>query len=343
MKRNGTIDVIKFISSIALALGHWGKAPNSYLVVEFLFIVSGYLMCRSAERDDGPIFHDCRLFILRKWKRVLPEFIITWIIAIFFIYIRYMDFEKGVRFLTKSATWELSFATMFGVHTFDFVMGVTWYISAMLICMAVVYPMIRYKKEAFLELVAPFMFLALVGFMYHNVGSLYIVYSDGRGTYFALARALLDILAGCLTYRMVGSLGRYKFSLAGKWVMTAVEWIAWVCVYYTIKLWGMSDYDFVIVVLMVFACSITFSDLTYTSLVFNRGLFYWLGNLSYSIFLCHVYIREIVNKYIDIGVGKRMMVIMLATSVLIMYLAKAGVMISVFLKKRIKKVMLEGE
>lgn len=67
-KRNGVIDLIRIVFCFMLALGHWGRFPNSYLVVEYFFIVSGFFMCVSASKDDNPICEGTWIFIKKESK-----------------------------------------------------------------------------------------------------------------------------------------------------------------------------------------------------------------------------------------------------------------------------------
>ena len=77
-KRNGEIDLFRFIFSVMIIIFHFGNTynyrifQNGYIAVEFFFVVSGYLMARhvwlkSADiRDLGAIADETWRYLRKK-------------------------------------------------------------------------------------------------------------------------------------------------------------------------------------------------------------------------------------------------------------------------------------
>lgn len=92
LKRNGTIDFWKFIFCFWIVLFHIGYykgyisiATGGSACVEFFFLVSGYLMANSMERErstDIELGKRMISFLIRKVRRFYPYFLFTWIFSL---------------------------------------------------------------------------------------------------------------------------------------------------------------------------------------------------------------------------------------------------------------------
>ena len=94
-KRNGAIDFWKFVFCMIIAIYHGrymgGSVPyalfkdGGYLAVEFFFLVSGFLMAKSAKRAEETsrlqLGTETAQFIWHKAKIILPYFIFAYIVG----------------------------------------------------------------------------------------------------------------------------------------------------------------------------------------------------------------------------------------------------------------------
>lgn len=145
---NPEIDLLKLFFSFSVFFFHFNKVPGfdcimprGYLAVEFFFIVSGYFMGMKLRSGKSP---ETVEFILRKITPIYPIVFAATVIA----FIERMIFAGGdslYKWLISipQSFFEISMLWMSGINVGRSYNGPTWYISAMLIAMAVIYPLYR--------------------------------------------------------------------------------------------------------------------------------------------------------------------------------------------------------
>ena len=108
-------------------------------------------------------------FILRKIKSFLPEFLIAWGIGFVFVALvrRWSLGQMWDAF--RDDFWELTLVKMSGLFTHG-IDGVMWYLSAMLLAMAVLYPLLRKFRDVMSHLVCPLTALFLYGYLCREQG-----------------------------------------------------------------------------------------------------------------------------------------------------------------------------
>ena len=92
IKRNGTIELWRFIFSLLIVMFHSNYIPSYFsgdynwiksqsIGVEFFFIVSGFLMAKSAQKYQDNVGTDTGKFILKKYLGILPVYLFAHIIS----------------------------------------------------------------------------------------------------------------------------------------------------------------------------------------------------------------------------------------------------------------------
>lgn len=185
-QRNREVDFLRFVFAVIIMSHHSRYVLGDEnclflggsLAVEFFFIVSGYLMMASilrAERRQSAGVTRAALgtetyhFLLRKIRAFLPEYLIAWFIGFFLIEgfgfpgLRHVLHDFGKYF------FELSLIKMSGIFTGG-IDGCMWYLSAMSLCMAVLYPLIRRHKNFMVHIGAPLTALFLLGYLCRTFG-----------------------------------------------------------------------------------------------------------------------------------------------------------------------------
>jgi len=209
---NGKIEFLRFFFSVIIVINHsrifLGDKISPFLggslAVEFFFFVSGYLMMASIEKKNSigkPEFigKETACYLSRKWLSVIPESLISWMIA-FAITSAATALSIGdMAVLLIDSIWEPLLVSMTGLGKIDMNV-VVWYISAMLICMAVLYPLLRKHCDITIHLIIPLASLLIFGYLYKN-------YGHPRGptnwlglTYKGVLRAFAEIGIGCLLF-----------------------------------------------------------------------------------------------------------------------------------------------
>ena len=272
MKRNTTIDILRLVFALIIMLHHsryflgYDRCvfAGGSLAVEFFFIVSGFLMAKkaagpgspAAEKEGGD-FGTAR-FLLGKLDAVLPEMLAGWLIG--FAVIAAADSLPAASLADKlkEYLWEPLMLRMTGIYTGGF-NGVTWYISSMLLCMAVLYPLTRRYPDMMTKVAAPMISLLLLGYLCRNFDHPREP-SEWLGfTFKGNIRAMAEISLGIAAYRISARISRIEFRRTGEWLITIAEsalYFAYIR-YMFLALPGQADYLYILAVWI--AVVLTFS------------------------------------------------------------------------------------
>ena len=169
---NPEIDIWKLLFAVSIFLFHSHKFEvttglsifrKGYLGVEFFFMVSGYFMAQKIR--DGERYgrtESAGSFLLHKVRKIYPVYLAAFIIAfIGRLTILRVDRMTVLRSIVQAAS-EALMLQMYGIPMGREYNGPTWYISAMLIAMALLWPIARRWKDYFFTVGAPV--LALTGY-----------------------------------------------------------------------------------------------------------------------------------------------------------------------------------
>lgn len=162
-KHNGIISFWKFAFCIIVIILHAGELyeehqevlfRNGSIAVEFFFVVAGYLMCKKAcntkTDSNSSIGKETFQFITNKFVRLLPYILIAFIVD----FILRCIAGNGSIEKNTLGLFDFLMLRMAGFKTAGF-MGNTWYISAMLITMVLIYPQIKKFDNNYFYLIAP--------------------------------------------------------------------------------------------------------------------------------------------------------------------------------------------
>ncbi len=304
-KRNGKIELMRFLFSVMVALYHLKCIlkddltvfSNGFMAVEFFFIVSGYLMAKSLSkykgRPNGGIVKTSLVFAGKKYISIMYYYVVSCIItSIAWIPYFHLTIGRWVMKVFESIP-NFLLLQMFGFETANWCVP-TWYLSAMVIVIFILTPILIKYHKIYSVYIAPVLSLFLLGFMYNQCGTFNHYTWDGYIN-FGLIRAFAEISLGCTCYYVVesGVLKRINKRFLS-FIALAAYFISFIFMIGAYK----SNVQFSVIILLIIAVIITFYNKdTFTSL--NNKFIYFLGKLSFPIYLCHSVCRFYITKYID--------------------------------------------
>ncbi|MCM1309172.1 MAG: acyltransferase, partial [Butyrivibrio sp.] len=310
--------------------------------VEFFFIVSGYFMCAHAMKQkpsDGlkNIGGENIGFAAGKIKTVLPAYLYAWLLAfVLYIYRIGLDVLKndGLRaFLLKTAYAlpNLLLLDMGGIKGTE-VLGVSWYVSAMLIVMFITYPMLRKWGRNYCLIAAPLIALLLSGFYSSRFGGVY------HGRYFwtgimnhGLMRGFISINIGCFAYTAAEYIKNKLGGQSGavRTLIRAAEPAAYLCAI-ALMHYGDDGALNIINILLFAGVSVTMSGQSFFARICDNGACRFMGRLSLWIYFCQSPARMLVReKFPDCSYNRAFVLIVGLTALI----TAAGMGVSAIITK----------
>ena len=261
-------------------------------------------------------------FILHKIRSFLPEFLIAWWIGFVLIGVvrQYgvLDYLKAF----GNDFWELTLVKMSGLFTHG-IDGAMWYLSAMLLGMAILYPLLRTKRDLMTHLVCPLLALFLYGYLCQAEGHPRDPIVWLGVCYKGLVRAVAGLCTGVVICMAVRRLKRFSPSGLTKTGNALAIGVQLLCLILAIRYMAEqepSEYDYFYMFLLMLLVLLSFAGFGLESVLGNSQRLHllsaFLGKYSLSLYLGHLYFAQHVNELLpeELYSGKIRMTVYLAAA-----------------------------
>ena len=303
--RNYEIDFLKFIFSILVLLqhskgisdvvpaniGYWGAG---HIAVYFFFAVSGFLMVNSfyRHRDNNlspakASWHFYKGKVKSLWIDFLGALVIIKAMRIVArVHNGQIDsIDDAIRYIINSIPEALGISA--GGFT-EPTNGPTWYISAMLIVMPVLYYILSRNPQFYLYVFSPFTVIMLLGYRYRTrmldtpVWNVFDAYTEN------IVKAILGICCGALAYIVYRKIISTNWTKLGVGTLTALEITGYATVFAVSLLWSNTvTTRLTMQVVFIPLIALSFSQISYVSRLFVSKLWLKLGTFSLPLYLNH--------------------------------------------------------
>lgn len=341
MARSGEIELMRILAAVMVLNVHtvFYKGcgclmPGGNIGVEFFFLLSGYLMAAHLQKKTQPVQTAAELctetyrYLWRRLASFWPELLAACCIGL-------AVFSWGHHFAVRP-TLNMAHDTLMGnvllLHMTALaprgVDGPIWYLSALLLASAVLYPLFRRLGHSPVWLVVSLMLLG------------YLLTTDEKAatwgfagprqwmgwTYKGNLRALAELALGASLHLFVQMLLRQRVSQVLSLVLTVLKWGCYgVAFLYCLHPSG----RYAPITLVALACALVlcFSRLCIDRDWYQYGWIMWLGRFSLPLYLSHVFWAENLAAILPCLTerGEKLLAYHLAavvTALLVMFLAK---------------------
>lgn len=307
-KRNGKIELMRFFFSVGVLVFHINRAlwenkkdifPNISLCthgnigVEFFFLVSGFLMAKSIDRqlkntpvlDASHLGDDTLQFLWRKVKGILPYHLIF---ALPMILVMWAIAPEKQPAQILSGLPSLLLINRTGIMgNFSNIIGPEWYISSMLLAMAILFPFCKRYYSNFTHLAAPLLAILLLGWMNQTSGHLSTSTQWDGLTFHCNLRALAELSLGTTCYEITKIMDRHTFSFLQQLSISVAEGLCYLLTFCFLFSRLSYSYEVYVVFLLAVAITLSFSQkgLLGNSALFQNNLCLFLGGISLPIYL----------------------------------------------------------
>lgn len=308
--KNGKIELLRFVFCVFVLLFHLNKfalhLPETYfdlhltffkngaIGVEFFFMVSGFLMAKSiykkiseskTESQGKALSRDYLNFIKRKYLAIFPYHIVAFVMAtVIFVLTNRIQGAELYKYLFGSIP-DLFLIQMSGIKVFS-PNSFEWYISAMLLVMAIIYPLCRRYYYRFTRFFAPVTALFVLGALHTMSGKLSGNIDDWLYIAFKTNfRALAEIMLGTTAFEISRNLQKINFSAKIQGLFAAVEALCFAAVcFFVISDWGY-NYQGVFLIFIFVLVTLAFTRFSNKKSAFDNRFCYFLGKLSLPLYL----------------------------------------------------------
>lgn len=305
--RNYQLDVLKLVFTLFVFVSHTFifigentrfKPPYGlgWVSVHFFFIVSGLLMVNSyMKREDSlPACGKRSMqFVLRKFKGIALPYYVS-ILLFILLYFLIKERNNPIRTIIQDIP-QLLGVRQVGLFYSDF-NGVTWYISAMLLCMLPLHYLLSRNKNFFLYVFSPLAILILFSYasslekpMLHHMQ----FYGFISGS---LLRGVLGICSGAAAWTISSKLREMVQTKPQKILATAAEVVLYLFFFVIILIPGQNYKTlFSVMLILPIPIAITFSGVSYVAMLFQWDKLRCLEPLSLMIYFNHYIARIVVE------------------------------------------------
>ncbi len=341
-KRNYYIDFLKMVFSIVIVYYHsWvftgnygsGYFNRGYYAVDFYFIVTGFLFIKSLEKiynkkSKDPVGLLDIKFVFNKIKELIPSILFIFIVGYFMVY-RTSSINYHITF-SDSIITEIFFLGFLGK-------GMTvnlgcWYISVMILTLFILFPLVYKYKKNFNYLISPLIIILCLGlcnyFKIAITDPLSSNYIFINGVY----KGFIFINLGVISYELCNILKKIKFNRFIRIFFTVLETLIYIFLFLNMHYYIAESY--MNAILFTFNIALTFSNLSYTSVLFNDKIYQSIGKFGFIFYLSNIPVRIFVmSKYYG-SYGKMLLIYW----IIIIILSTATYIVSNVILKKIKQL-----
>lgn len=305
-KRNGIISLWKFLFAIVIVFFHGNQFYDNtrnpffyggYIAVEFFFIVSGFYLAKKSLNEEyikEKIPTETINYILKKIKSIFPYIFLAFIESII-LKISISNQIKPNEII--NSIWNLLLLREFGFRSI-LILPQLWYLSAMLICLFIMYPILKKYKEKFALLISPLIVIFGLGYLNYNWLGLDHAYQNWSiFTKTGIIRGFIEINIGAIIYVIHRNLSNIEYTKIGKIFLTILGESLLICVLVIINyIDSPKHYDYIMLLFISLAILILTSEKTYDYKILSNNFFYYLEKLSMPIFINHILMINIVDN-----------------------------------------------
>ncbi|MFA9376818.1 MAG: acyltransferase family protein [Lachnotalea sp.] len=318
--RNYSIEFWRFIFIGAICIMHFsnsyfGVSPyfdDAYVATEFFFIVSGYLLMKSFNKNKKNKICAWK-FTINKVLRLYPYYILSFIAI--FIFVMINDKASIMDWIINlgGSVWELLFLQISGLKCFTLFNYPTWYISAMLIVGYLIYALLELFEETCIKIIMPVAILVIYCFFSRESGSIDVWGgSTILGVSDALMRAFAGMSLGAICYWASDALKQMQLNKRIKIILSIVELLVFSLALGLMSQAGHTQLDFYIIGLLAVAVTVSFSEQTFLYRLFDSSFFSWIGKISYPLFLNQIFVINIMGvAFVGLGYTSGIIVFLL--------------------------------
>lgn len=312
--RNYEVDFWRFIFALIVVILHslfvlrplkptFTPFQGGAIAVEFFLLLSGFFMMKSLESAKFQSIdvkeHSGHLALEFTWKKikayfpyVMPSVIITYGV---YAVVKDWSFAETLKQFSY-AIYEMLLLPMTGIRVTFYNLPL-WYLA----CFIIVLPLLSYFVLRFMDFHIHIFTIVVSAMIYGYIITTYKnidVWNKWLGwTYVGVLRVIAGLCLGCICYCAYKNLKEAHFTKTGLWVMTILHSSCFAIAIMRMYFSKNSKLDILVIMFLMIAVIMMFSQKSYLSKLLNRKVFGDLGKVSLPLYTSHWVVIQIVLKY----------------------------------------------
>lgn len=350
MKKNGEIELLRFVFAMIIVIFHFefnygfGIFTQGRIGVEFFFLVTGVLMAKTTEKvhiESHSIPNQTYAFILKKIKSFYPCFIVVFVLRCI---LELLVLDKiPIAVVCRKVLLSIPGLLLFKMNGISYEecidVGGDWFLSAMVLAIFILYPILLYNYEWATKIIFPIIGLVGIGFMFmcqHTIiATTQIVGGMFRG---GLLRAINEISLGVWGYALAKKMGGYEFTIFSKIFLTVFKWMSFGMVI-CYAFFGFQDsFSAIAFVGCFIGIILSFSEKTYV-IPYNK-MTCVLGKLSLPIYLSHNLVKGIAIRLWGTDIENKNVFIIICLCPIIAFIVMRLTDVVIRYKKKLRPIFI---
>lgn len=290
MGRNYSIDVLKFIFAIFIALGHFGiELLSSTLIVDCFFVLSGYFVVKSFDSGkyrDGGSFS----YAVARVKRIYLYYITAFVILFGVKYFVQWNGANALKDGIKHCLPEVFLIQNIGISDGG-INYPLWQMCTLIIASYLLFGMLERNRNFVVRVVCPVFAIAIFTYLSNVYGSHTVsLWGVQYGFFYVpLLRAIGGLSLGIAVYELVNHIVKKSEKWKRGHLLITILSIIMVLFYK----WNHDGYQALIAFVGIMICCLSSKGII--SWLFNRSCFRMAEKLSLSVYLNHAMIISIIG------------------------------------------------
>jgi len=263
-----------------------------YLAVDYFFIISAFFLFDDYKKKKSSV----SAYTVNRIKRLYPHQLFSYAIILLFIILTNKNFS--LRLLVNHTSEALPFTYFWqdynftGEYQYNFQV---WYLSVLLLMGIFIYYMLEKHEYLFCSVIAPMSIILIYGYIYKNCKSFNTGNMVGNFLNEYYLRGYADMCVGIVVYQLVKYLTKYSFKVCFFIITKIIELLCFTIFAVGTYYWGNSKNDVWWILILIIG--ITSSFIQSNTNILSLELFKKISNLTYAMYLNHIFINMILNEF----------------------------------------------